>query len=414
MAGGRMMTGARTYLDYNASAPLRPEARAAMLAALDVAGNPSSVHAEGRAARAIVETAREQVASLVGARPSDVVFTSGATESSNWVLRRSWRTVFYSDVEHAAVRAPCLAADGRLVRLGVTGQGAIDVASFEAALAERPPAPGSGHGLLVVQAANNETGVLQPVAALTGLARAHGLSVFSDAVQAAGRIPLDVAALGIDFMSLSAHKIGGPKGIGALVFGDGVSGDAALPPLLIGGGQEWRRRGGTENVAAIAGFGAAAAAAGRDLADISRVAALRDRLEREAIRIAPGAVVVGMGAERLANTTSLALAGVSADRFVIALDLDGVAISAGSACASGKVGQSHVLAAMGFAPDLSRGTIRLSLGHATTDADIDAFLASFARHVARQPAATAQSMTNQTTDAASQTPARIRTLAGER
>lgn len=414
MAGGRM-TGARAYLDYNASAPLRPEARAAVVAALDAAGNPSSVHAEGRAARAIVETAREHVAALVGARPTDVVFTSGATESGNWVLRRPWQAVYFSDLEHAAVRAPCLLANGRLVRLRVRADGMIDVASFEAALADRAPVFGIGHEILVVQAANNETGVVQPVATLARLARAHGLSVFSDAVQAAGRIPLDMAALGVDFLSLSAHKIGGPKGIGALVFGDGTGGDGtSLPPMLLGGGQERRRRGGTENVAAIAGFGAAAAAARRELATIDRLAALRDRLEREAIRIAPGCVVVGADSERLANTTMLALPGKSADRLVIALDLDGVAVSAGSACASGKVGQSHVLAAMDMAPEISRSAIRVSLGHATTDADIDAFLASFARQCARRPAVPAHLTTEHDPAAASPTRARIKALAGER
>lgn len=408
------MSLARTYLDYNASAPLRPEARAAVVAALDVAGNPSSVHAEGRAARAIVEDAREKVAALVGAKPSDVAFTSGATESSNWVLRRSWRTVYYSDIEHAAVRAPCLAADGRLVRLPVGADGTMDVAHFAAALDARAPGASAGHGLLVVQAANNETGVLQPVAAMADLARAHGVSVFSDAVQAAGRIPLDAVALGIDFLSLSAHKIGGPKGVGALVFGDGRSGDAALPPMLIGGGQERRRRGGTENVAAIAGFGAAAAAARRDLADMHRIAALRDRLESEARRIAPDTIVIGAGAPRLANTTSLAIAGISADRLVIALDLDGVAVSAGSACASGKVGQSHVLAAMGVAGVVAAGAIRVSLGHATTEADIDAFLASFARHAARRQVATAQIHSERTFAAAPPARARATASAGER
>ncbi len=231
--------------------------------------------------------------------------------------------------------------------------------------------------------------------------------VYSDAVQAVGRIALDVTALGVDYLSLSAHKIGGPKGIGALFLKDGPRDGATLPPFVIGGGQERRRRGGTENVAAIAGFGAAASAAARDLADMARLAALRDRLEREALRIAPGAVVIGAGASRLPNTASIALRGVSADRLVIALDLDGIAISAGSACASGKVGASHVLAAMGLAPELSSGAIRISLGHATTDADIDAFLAAFARHAAR-------SETKLTADAASQARARSTALAGER
>ncbi|MEQ1710288.1 MAG: cysteine desulfurase family protein [Hyphomicrobium sp.] len=407
------MNGTRTYLDYNASAPLRPEARAAVVAALDVAGNPSSVHAEGRAARALVETAREEIARLIGAKPSEIVFTSGATEASNWVLHRSWRTIYTADIEHAAVRAPCLASEGRLVRLPVRADGVIDAAAFASAVAECPHADRAGHSLLVVQAANNETGVLQPVAEMAATARAHGLAVFSDAVQAVGRIALDVSALGVDYLSLSAHKIGGPKGIGALVLRDGAQTVAPLPPFVIGGGQERRRRGGTENVAAIAGFGAAASAAARDLADMVRLARLRDRLEREALRIAPDAVVIGAGASRLPNTASFALRGVSADRLVIALDLDGIAISAGSACASGKVGASHVLAAMGLAPELSSSAIRISLGHATTDADIDAFLAAFARHAARQ-AATTQNETKLTADAAPQARARSTTSAGER
>lgn len=406
------MNGARTYLDYNASAPLRAEARDAVVAALDVVGNPSSVHAEGRAARAIVERAREQVAALVGALPSQIVFTSGATESSNWVLRQSWRSIYFSDIEHAAVRAPCLAAEGRIVRLPVGADGVIDLVRFGALLGGDRTAPAAESGLLAVQAANNETGILQPLAALSALAHAHGLSVFSDAVQAAGRIPLDVAALGIDFLSLSAHKIGGPKGVGALVLGAGKAGDAALPPMLIGGGQERRRRGGTENVPAIAGFGAAASAAVRDLADMSRLAALRDRLEREALRLSPGAVVIGSGAARLANTTSLALPGVNAERLVIALDLDGIAVSAGSACASGKVGQSHVLAAMGVEAELSGSAIRVSLGHATVAADIDAFLASLARHTTRRPPAQ-RIETDLTSDRASSTRPRTMTSAGE-
>jgi cysteine desulfurase len=378
------MSAARTYLDYNATAPLRPEARVALVAALDAVGNPSSVHSEGRAARAIVEDAREKVAALVGARPADVVFTSGATEANNWVLRRAWRTVLIADIEHPSVRASCLASDGHVVRLPVAVGGSVDAEAAAALLAgAASAAQGLRGGLLALQAANNETGVVQPLAALAGLARGHGAQVFTDAVQAAGRIPLDVEDLGIDYLSLSAHKIGGPKGIGALVVRAAAGG---LPPLLLGGGQERRRRGGTENVAAIAGFGAAAEAALRDLGDMRRVRAMRDRLEREVLRTSPHAVIVGAEAERLPNTACIACRGLRSETLVIKLDLAGVAVSAGAACSSGKVGASHVLEVMGVEPGLAASAIRVSLGYGTTERDIDAFLAAWA-HVAGRTAA---------------------------
>ncbi len=248
------MTAERTYLDYNASAPLLPEARAAMLAALEVCGNPSSVHAEGRHARAIVEAAREEVAALVNARPSEVVFTSGATEANAWAMGAGWDTVVVSGLEHESVRAPAASSGARLVLFPATAAGIADLGAAGAVL---PAGAERGRAVLALQMANNETGVVQPVAAAAELATANGLALHCDAVQAVGRMPVDFAALGCDTMSLSSHKIGGPKGAGALVIRDGMT----LAPLIAGGGQERRRRAGTENVAAIAGFGAAARAA---------------------------------------------------------------------------------------------------------------------------------------------------------
>ena len=365
------MSRPRTYLDWNATAPLRREARAAMVAALDVAGNPSSPHAEGRRARGLVEDAREQVAALVGAGPAEVVFTSGGTEANNAVLAAGWDAILLSGIEHDSVLAPARGSGAQLIDVPVGRDG---VARHQClGLHVRPWR--DGRALVSLQMANNETGALQPVAATAGWARQHSLAMHSDAVQAAGRVPIDVRTLGVDYLTLSAHKLGGPKGVGALVIRDGAS----LPAFVTGGGQERRRRAGTENVAAIAGFGAAAAAARRDLAEIDKVRALRDRLEAEVREIAPEAVVIAEEADRLPNTSSLGLPGASAETLVIALDLEGVAVSAGAACSSGKVGASHVLAAMGLAPDIARAAIRISLGPASTERDIAAFLAAWHR-----------------------------------
>jgi cysteine desulfurase len=356
----------RTYLDYNATSLLRADARAAMLAAMDAVGNPSSVHAEGRRARAIVETAREQVAALVGAKPLEVVFTSGATEANAWVINAGgWDTIFACDVEHESVRTPLKESGARIVDVPVDANGVARVEAIANGILCGPPI---GHALVMLQVANNETGVVQPVVDVAHFAREHGLIMHTDAVQAAGRLSLDMAALGVDTMSLSAHKLGGPKGVGALIIRDGTK----LGTLISGGGQERRRRGGTENVVGIAGFGAAAEAAVRELGQIERVRSLRDRLEREAL--ATGATIVGADVARLANTTCLAFAGLSAETLVIKFDLRGIAISAGSACSSGKVGTSHVLAAQRLDPSLARAAIRISLGWNTSDADVDAFL----------------------------------------
>ncbi|MBX9588208.1 MAG: cysteine desulfurase [Hyphomonadaceae bacterium] len=363
------MSARRTYLDWNATAPLRPEAREAAVAALDVVGNPSSPHAEGRRARAIIEDAREKVAALVGATPAEVVFTSGGTEANNAVLAAGWDTIVLSGIEHDSVLVPARDGRARVVEMPVGRSGVVGV---DAPLADHVSA---GRSLLSLQMANNETGVVQPVAAVAAAARAQGFFVHTDAVQAAGRVPVDVRSLGVDCLTLSAHKIGGPKGVGALVIHE----RASLPAFIAGGGQERRRRAGTENVAAIAGFGAAAEAARGDLARMGRLRVLRDRLEGEVCALTPAAVVIGAEAARLPNTAAIALAGVSAETLVIALDLAGIAVSAGAACSSGKVGTSHVLEAMGLEKSLARAAIRVSLGWSSTQSDIGAFVAAWGR-----------------------------------
>ncbi len=363
------MSFVRTYLDYNASAPLRAESRAAVVAALDVVGNASSVHTEGRRARAVIDEARESVAALVNADPAEVVFTSGATEANTWALSAPWGRIALANIEHDSVRAPAAqfaaARGAQVVELPVSRDGITDYGSA---------GPGAGT-LLALQLANNETGVLQDVEAAGLWATQNGMRIHCDAVQAPGRIPINFRTLGATTLSLSAHKIGGPKGIGALV----ISGNAPLPPLFAGGGQELRRRAGTENVAAIAGFGAAARAALKDLEDAPRLAALRDRLEDEVRHVTPQAVVIGGASPRLPNTSSVALPGVNAETMVIKLDLMGLAVSAGAACSSGKVGQSHVLSAMGLPPEIAGSAIRVSLGPDTTEKDIAAFLAAWQR-----------------------------------
>jgi len=360
----------RVYLDYNATAPLRPEAKAAMIMALDVIGNPSSVHLEGRRARGVVETARESVARLVGAKPSEVVFTSGASEANAWVVAQPWETILASGIEHDSILAPARAAKCNVIELSTGRDGVVRVED----VAEHVLKRGVVHpALIALQMANNETGVVQPVAEVAEFARAHGIAVHSDAVQAAGRVPVDFAALGLDTMAISAHKLGGPKGIGALIIRDHLD----LVPLLRGGGQERRRRAGTENVAAIAGFGAAAEAAHAELRSMSAVKSLRDDLEAHIRAISPRAEIIGESAPRIGNTIAVALPGKLAETLVIRLDLAGVAVSAGSACSSGKVGASHVLEAMGLDPEITSGTIRISLGRGTTKDDIAAFVAAW-------------------------------------
>jgi cysteine desulfurase len=363
------MSADRAYFDWNASAPLRPEARDAVAAAMDMTGNPSSVHAEGRRARDLVEAAREQVAALVGASPAEIVFTSGATEANAWALA-GWETIFLSGIEHDSVRTPARNSGARLIDIpaGPDGKARIGVVAHQV-----PERDALGRALVTLQMANNETGVLQPVADAVSFAREHGLSVHTDATQAAGRVPIDFAALDLDLLSISSHKLGGPKGVGALVIRDG----ATIAPLIAGGGQERRRRAGTENVAAIAGFGAAASAAVRDLQRVDDLTARRDAVERELIDVAPECSVIGQSSPRLANTVCIAWPGKSAETLVIKLDLAGVAVSAGAACSSGKVGSSHVLEAMGLAGDVAKSAIRVSLGMTTSDRDIQRLLTAW-------------------------------------
>ena len=353
------------YLDANASEPMRPEAKAAMLEAFDAVGNPPSVHGPGRAVRRLIEDARERVAARFGARGQDTVFVSGGTEADALAIHAlgTGRRIAIGVTEHDAVRA---AAPGGWT-IPVSREGLADLDALRDWLTGGPPA------LVCLMLANNETGAIQPVAAAAALCRAHGALLHVDAVQAGGRIAADLAALGCHSLALSAHKMGGPKGVGALLLAPVVS---AIRPLISGGGQERGRRGGTQAVPAIAGFAAVCAPP----SDQDRLATLRDRAEAAAVRY--GAIVCGGGAPRLANTVSLALPGARADAQVIALDLEGIAVSAGAACSSGKVQTSHVLEAMGLGA-LAGQAIRVSLPWNVEDAAIDAFEAAYARMAAR-------------------------------
>jgi cysteine desulfurase len=365
------MTHGAVYLDHNATAPLRPEAERAATAALAQTGNPSSVHRFGRAARRAVEDARERVAALVGARPDGVIFTSGGTEANALAIRGVGRDrVVVSAVEHVSV----LAAGAGAARVPVDRNGVVDLDALDAALAADPrPA------LVSLMLANNETGATQPLPEAAAIARRHGALLHCDAVQAAGKIAIDMAGLGAHFLTLSAHKLGGPMGVGALV----TDGSAPLAAGLKGGGQERGLRAGTENVSGIAGFGAAAEAAQADLGHLARLAVWRDDLETRAKAAVPAARVLSAGATRLPNTSCLALPGVAAETQVIALDLAGVAVSAGSACSSGKVGPSHVLAAMGVGEDIAASAIRVSLGWSSAATDIERFLQAWTALAAR-------------------------------
>jgi len=366
----------RTYLDWNATAPLRPEAQRALQDALTLAGNPSSVHAEGRAARHLIERAREGVAQLVGARPADVIFTSSGTEANALALTPAIETagekrprdrLFMSAIEHPSVRAGGRFPREAIEDVPVDTDGRLNLAALSDALsrASRP--------LVSIMLANNETGVIEPVAEAAAIVHAAGGLLHVDAVQAVGRIPCDIGALGADLLTLSAHKMGGLKGAGAMVR---ASDDIHFAdPLIRGGGQERGLRAGTENVAGIAAFGAAAVAARRQLADeAAHMLALRNLLEEGLRTISPRAVIFSAGTERLPNTTLFALEGVRAETAIIALDLEGVAVSSGAACSSGKVQPSHVLAAMGVSPALLRGAVRVSLGWTTTKVDVERFL----------------------------------------
>ena len=363
-----------------------------MAHALTITGNPSSVHAHGRAARAVVEQARARVAKLVCAKPDQVIFTSGATEANALAL---WGAVegaidrsetektaritrlFVSAIEHSSVLKTAQAvtervAGVRLEMLPVTANGVLDLEALRVALRE-----GKGRALVAVMAANNETGVIQPVAEISRLCREAGALLLVDAVTAAGKIDLDAGLC--DYMTLSAHKLGGPQGAGALVVGD----DAPLAPQMTGGGQQKGLRAGTENLSGIAGFGAAVETVLTDAAEQARIAQVRDYFERSLKAKLPDAVIFGEDAPRLGNTSNVALPGLASQNIVIALDLDGVMVSSGSSCSSGKIAPSHVLSAMGVADDLAGASIRVSFGWNSTDQDADAVVASLEKLAAR-------------------------------
>jgi cysteine desulfurase len=362
----------RIYLDWNATTPLRPEAKAAMAHAWEIGGNPSSVHAEGREARRLVEDARAAVAAAVGAEAQNVIFTSGGTEANSLALTPGLRRgkapavqrLLVSAIEHASVLSGGRFAAEAVRTISATRSGIVDLDRLRMLL-DGPPA------LVSIMLANNETGAIQPVAQAAELVHAAGGLLHVDAIQALGKIPFDLASTGADLLSLSAHKIGGPKGVGALVLAEGVEG---LAPLLRGGGQEKGRRAGTEDVAGIAGFGAAARAAlvAREPDAISEED-LRTRLEA-GLREASGAVIFAAETKRLPNTVLFTVPGMRAETAVIGFDLAGIAVSSGSACSSGKVQPSHVVEAMGYGPELAQGAVRLSLGWSTTEADIDSAL----------------------------------------
>lgn len=360
----------RVYLDWNATTPLRPEARAAMVAAYDLVGNPSSVHAEGREARRMVEEARAALAAAVGALPRNVIFTSAGTEANALALSPGLRgpsggpveRLLVSAVEHASVLAGGRFPPDKIGLIRVTRSGVVDLADLKAQLEDGPPA------LVSIMAANNETGALQPVAEAASVVHGAGGLLHVDAIQALGKIPFDINKVGADLAAFSAHKIGGPKGVGALVMTEGIVG---LEPVLRGGGQELSRRAGTENVAGIAGFGAAVKAALQALPeDVKRMATLRDRLEND-LRGVAGATVFADDVERIPNTVLFTAPGLKAETAVIGFDLEGIAVSSGSACSSGKVQPSHVLSAMGCAPSVAQGAVRLSLGWSTEPDDIN-------------------------------------------
>ena len=374
-----MMTE-RAYFDWNATAPLRPAARAAMEAALSFTGNASSVHREGRAARALVEKARVELAALVGAEAKNVTFTSGGTEANMLALtpaldvagRKAPRDrLFVSAIEHPSVRS-----GGRfpsVEELPVSADGVVDIATLEQRLAR------AEHPLVSVMLANNETGVVQPIREVAAIVHRAGGVLHVDAVQGAGRIPCDINTLSADLMTVSSHKLGGPQGAGALIRRGEIH---IAAPLLTGGGQERAQRAGTENVAAIAGFGAAAAEVTSTLAsEARRLSALRNGLEARIKALHPDVQIFGARAERVANTTLFSVRGLKAETAVIAFDLNGIAVSSGAACSSGKVQPSHVLQAMGITPELAAGAVRLSIGYSTTDEDVEKLLNAWTKVV---------------------------------
>lgn len=366
-AGLIVLMAKTVYLDFNATAPIRPEVVTAMVAMMEAGGNPSSVHQAGRTARNRVEEARASLAQLLGCKPPEIVFTSGGTEANNFALTAfPARPLFISAGEHDSV----LAAAGEATFLPLNSDGLLEMAAL-ADLLEAAEGP----AFVSIMLANNETGVIQPIADIAALVHENGGILHCDAIQAVGKIPLYFSELGADMMSVSAHKFGGPQGIGALVVRDGL----AVPPLLKGGGQELGRRAGTENVAGIVGMGVAARSAMEGLESYQAVAHLRDSMEERLLVMSPESQVYGKGAPRIPNTTTISMPGVASELQVMSLDLDGIAVSAGSACSSGKVKASHVLTAMGANEEEAGSAIRISLGWTTTGADVDALVESWSR-----------------------------------
>jgi cysteine desulfurase len=378
----------RAYLDHNATTPLRPEARAAMIAGLELLGNASSVHREGRAARAHIETARDEIAALIGTTAKNVIFTSGATEALNLALtpdleiaaatsdRLPFQRLLMGGGEHACVLNGHRFPPGSAEILPLTADGGLDLGGLATALERN----GGARVLLALQAANNETGVIQPVAAAAAMVHAAGGAVICDAVQAAGRIACDFAALNADAIAISAHKFGGPQGVGALCFAPGAYHIRSM--MVRGGGQERGFRAGTENVAAIMGMAAAMKTAAGDAEMLSsRLGAWRDDIEQRLRAIVPDAVIFGAQAPRLSNTSNFAVPWVEAQVLLMSLDVEGVAVSSGSACSSGKVRRSHVLDAMGVSAGLAQGAIRLSLGWNSRAEDLALFARAFEKSV---------------------------------
>ncbi len=360
----------RIYLDYNATAPIRPEVIASVSAAMGETGNASSIHGAGRNARKLVEDAREEVAKLVNVRAAQVIFNSGATEGNNTILSGYQdKVVFISAIEHPSV----LEAAPHAQKIPVTNNGIIDVDAFQKMLEKKP-------ALVAVQLVNSETGVRQPVSVIAALAKNAGALVLCDAVQAAGRIEIDFKELGVDYLTLSAHKFGGPQGTGALIFREGLQ----MPKYLRGGGQEKRQRAGTENVAAIAGFGTAAKIAASNIpAYQTHCTGLRTKLEQGLRQVANDLVILAASAPRVANTVSVAIPGVSAETQLMAMDLEGISVSSGSACSSGTFKPSHVLTAMGYSEADAKSALRFSIGYATTEPEINAAIAAYGTMIAR-------------------------------
>ncbi|MDE0800586.1 MAG: cysteine desulfurase family protein [Rhodospirillaceae bacterium] len=359
----------RIYLDYNATAPVLPGVASAVISALELKGNASSVHAEGRAKRSTIEKARDSVSRLTGSLSSSVTFTSGGTEANTTIVQGLLKSGFISSVLCSSVEHPSVLEHVSVdSRVAVSANGALDLHALEHAIKDH-----TDPFLFCLMLANNETGVIQPVKEAAAIVHDHGGLLFCDAVQGPGKIHLDFNSLGADFYSISAHKIGGPQGVGCVVSNSNID----LSPVLIGGGQERMRRSGTENVSGIAGFGAAA-----DLVvqmdDFRPIANLRDKLEEALIQVRPDAVVFGQEVSRIPNTTNVAIPGLSSERQVIKLDLSGFSVSAGSACSSGKVSASHVLLAMGVPTELAGSAIRISIGAKTSCDDLRAFVDAWA------------------------------------